>query len=122
MVSYEYDPDGNRSRLVYPHLYDYHYNYANRNQLAGIQVAWASSPTIQYTYDAAGNRARRTNYFGAYTEYDFNEVNLLRSQTSHFAGNQTARFDYGYDADNRMKYEQRDLGAADGYGFDVRNE
>ena len=40
---------------------------------------------------------------------------------SYFSGS-TARFDYGYDANNRIKYEQRDSGLADGFDYDVRSQ
>ncbi|HZE57539.1 MAG TPA: RHS repeat-associated core domain-containing protein [Chthoniobacterales bacterium] len=121
-MTYEYDADGNRSRMVYPWGFDYRYSYTNRNQLANIRLAWLADPSIRYTYDFAGNRNSRTTYAGAYTTSEFNEINQLRSQISYFAGGRTARFDYGFDANNRIKYEQRDSGLADGFGFDVRNE
>jgi hypothetical protein len=64
---------------------------------------------------------RRTAYHGGYTDYGYNALNQLDSQTSYLNG-LTARFDYGFDAANRMKYEQKDSGAADGFSFDPRNE
>lgn len=120
-VTYEYDEDGNRSRFVYPQGWDYRYAYTNRNQLASIRLAWSGTPSLQYAYDLAGNRSRRTIYYGAYTDYQFNEINQLRSQTSYFNGS-TARFDYGFDDANRIKYEQRDSGAADGFSYNPGNE
>ena len=120
-VTYNYDADGNRSRLVYPQGYDYRYTYTNRGQLASIGLVGSGTPSVQYTYDSAGNRSRRTIYYGAYTDYAYNAINQLSSQTSYFNGS-TARFDYGFDPVNRIKYEQRDSGVADGFGFDPRNE
>jgi len=58
---------------------------------------------------------------GAYTDYSYNAINQVDTQTSYFNGS-TARFDYGFDTVNRIKYEQRDSGVADGFSFDPRNE
>ena len=120
-VTYEYDADGNRSRFVYPQGWDYRLTYTNRNQLAKVQLVSAGTPSVQYTYDVGGNRSRRTIYYGAYTDYHYNAINQLDTQTSYFNGG-TARFDYGFDAANRIKYEQRDSGVADGFSFDPRSE
>jgi RHS repeat-associated protein len=120
-VIYGYDADGNRSRLVYPQGWDYRLTYTNRGQLQQIQLAWSSIPTVAYTYDPAGNRSRRAICFGAYTDYHYNAVNQVDTQTSYFNGS-TARFDYGFDSVGRIKYEQRDSGVADGFSFDPRNE
>jgi RHS repeat-associated protein len=76
---------------------------------------------VQYSYDSTGNRERRTIYYGAYTDYHHDALNRLDTQTSYFNGS-TARFDYGFDKVNRIKYEQRNLGAADGFAYDPRNE
>src|SRR2546423_12300856 len=113
---------GITTRLVYPHIYDYHYAYTNRNQLKSIQVAWASAPTVQYAYDPAGNRAQRTLYNGGLTQYAMDDANRVNALASYFANNQMARCDYGYDVTSRMKYEQRNWGLADGFNYDVRNE
>src|SRR5256714_138836 len=113
-VTVDYNADGSRSQLVYPAGWDYRYTYTNRNQVANIGLATSSTPSVQYTYDAAGNRSRRTIYYGAYTDYHYNAINQLDTQTSYFNGGSTARFDYGFDTANRIKYEQRDFGAADG--------
>ena len=77
---------------------------------------------MQYTYDPAGNRARRTTYFGAHTDYSYNPVNQLSSQASYFANGYTARYNYGYDIDNRVTYEQRNLSVADAFGYDPRSQ
>jgi YD repeat-containing protein len=93
---------------------------SRRNQLSHIYQA-SGGVFVSYQYDLAGNRLRRTIYYGAYTDYHYDAINRLDTQTSYFNGS-TARFDYGFDKVNRIKYEQRNLGAADGFAYDPRNE
>ena len=121
-LTYEYDADGNRSRLVYPGGWDYRYAYTNRNQLVSIGLAGLGTPTVQYTYDVGGNRLRRSTYYGGYTDYAYNAISQLSSQASYFGNGYVARYDYGFDAINRIKYEQRNSSVADAFGYDALNQ
>jgi len=121
-VPYEYDADGHRSRFVYPQGWDYRLSYTNRGQLDKIALAGYGTPTVQYTYDVAGNRSRRTTFYGAYTDYAYNAINRLYSQSSYFANGYVARYDYGFDAANRISYELRNSAVADGFSYDAQNE
>jgi hypothetical protein len=77
---------------------------------------------VQYVYDASGNHTRRTVLSGAHAEYDIDALNRVRGQSDYFANGQMGRFDYGFDAMGRHRYEQRDWGTADGYQFNARDE
>ena len=125
---YQYDADGNRSRLIFPQGYQFLYGYTQRNQLDNIKLdpaifgGYYNTPLVQYVYDASGNHTRRTVLSGAHAEYDVDELNRVRGQSNYFANWQSGRFDYGYDEKNRHRYEQRDWGTTDGYQYDPSDE
>jgi RHS repeat-associated protein len=125
---YQYDADGNRSRLIYPQGYQFLYGYTQRHQLDNIKLDPAifggtyNTPLVQYVYDPSGNHTTRTLLSGAHGEYDIDELNRVRGQSDYFANGQMGRFDYSFDAMGRHRYEQRDLGTADGYQYDPRDE
>jgi RHS repeat-associated protein len=136
-VVYQYDDDGNRSRIIYPAGPQFIYGYTQRNQLANIKLDPAifgpgyETPAVAYTYDPSGNRSQRTLCRGASTpnagpgastQYAVDDVNRVYSENTNFANNQVGRFDYGFDALNRRKYEQRDSGLADGFQYDPTNQ
>jgi RHS repeat-associated protein len=78
---------------------------------------------ITYQYDPAGNRIRRSMYNGTTTDYaPVDALNRSAWVRHTFAGGQTARFDYAFDALSRLKYEQRNSGTADGYSYDAAGE
>ena len=121
-VTYGYDADGNRSSLNYPTGYNFTYDYTQRNQLKDI-VFPGYGTLVTYQYDPSGNRTQRSLHNGTYTAYGTADaVNRIPSIVHNFTGGQTARFDYGYDQVNRHTYEQRNGGAADGYGYDDADE
>ena len=125
---YQYDADGNRSRLIFPQGYQFLYGYTQRGQLDNIKLdpaifgGYYNTPVVRYTCDASGNRTTRTVLSGAHAEYDVDELNRVRGQSDYFANWQMGRFDYGFDALGRHRYEQRDWWTADGYQFDPRDE
>ena len=125
---YEYDDDGNRSRVKYPQGYEFIYAYTQRNQLEHIKLdpaihgAQYNTPVVRYTYDLAGNRATRTVLSGAHADYDIDNLNRIRAQANYFANGLVGRFDYGFDAMGRRRYEQRDWGMADGYEHDPTDQ
>lgn len=136
-IAYQYDQDGNRKRIIYPAGYQFIYAYTQRNQLANIKLDPAiygggyETPVVAYAYDESGNRSLRTLLKGASTpnagpgastQYAMDEVNRVYSQSTYFANNRVGRFDYGFDALNRRKYEQRDSGPADGFQYDPTDQ
>jgi YD repeat-containing protein len=125
---YQYDPDGNRSRVAYPQGYQFLYVYTNRNQLDNLKLdpaifgGYYNIPLVQYAYDASGNRTTRTVLSGAHADYDIDGLNRISGQTTYFANVPSGRFDYGFDAMGRRRYEQRDWWTADGYVYDPSDE
>jgi RHS repeat-associated protein len=124
---YQYDDDGNRSRLVYPQGYQFIYGYTQRAQLDNIKLDPAifggtyNTPVARYTYDLSGNRTTRTVLSGAHAEYEIDDLNRVGGQWNYFSGS-TGRFDYGFDAMGRRRYERRDFGPTDGYQYDPSDE
>jgi RHS repeat-associated protein len=114
--------------LASPQGYEFIYGYTSRSQLDNVKLDPAlfggqyNTPLVRYTYDHSGNRTTRTVLSGAHADYDIDELNRVRTQTSYFANGQTGRFDYGFDAMGRRRYEQRDLGTADGFQYDPSDE
>jgi len=121
-VSYTYDADGSRGTMTYYAGYTYNYHYTARNQLKDINYQ-NYAPMISYQYDQAGNRTVRSMYNGTTTDYAPVDALNRSSWVRHtFAGGQTARFDYAFDEMSRLKYEQRNSDAADGYSYDQAGE
>ena len=116
------------SRLIFPRGYQFLYGYTQRHQLDNIKLDPAifggqyNTPLVRYTYDASGNRTTRTLLSAAHADYDVDELNRVRGQSAYFANGQMGRFDYGFDAMGRHRYEQRDGGTADGYQYDPSDE
>jgi RHS repeat-associated protein len=120
--TYAYDADGNRKSLTCPSTKVWQYAYNGRNQLADIMNATETS-LASYEYDRAGNRVRRLLYNGTVTDYAPVDALDRSSWVKHsFNEVEMARFDYAFDEVNRLKYEQRDSGTADGYGYDVSGQ
>jgi RHS repeat-associated protein len=115
---YTYDADGNRKSLTYPFGSLYKYSYTGRNQLKGILNA-GDVGLVSYDYDRAGNRKTRGLYNGVVTDYaPVDALNRSAWMRHVMNGVEVARFDYAFDEVNRLKYEQRDAGLADGFSYD----
>ena len=116
--TYAYDEDGNRKSISYPSGYTFQYNYTGRNQLGHIDLPGYGT-VASYVYDRAGNRQQRSMHNQTVTDYAPVDVLNRSAWVRHtFGGGQAARFDYDFDEMNRLKYEQRDSGTADGYTYD----
>lgn len=77
---------------------------------------------MHYGYELSDNRVNRTALSGSHAEHDIDEVNRIRAEALYFAGGTAARYDYGYGAKNRHKYEQRDWATADGWHYDAGDQ
>jgi RHS repeat-associated protein len=116
--TYTYDADGNRASITYPSTYQFQHNYNGRNQPGSI-VLPNYGTVASYAYDRAGNRQQRSLHNQTVTDYAPVDALDRSSWVRHtFTGGQTAQFDYAFDEVNRLKYEQRDSGTADGYSYD----
>lgn len=127
-TSYQHYADGQLSRVNYPEGYQFIYEYTQRDQLEKIKLdpaifgAQFQTPVMQYGYDLNGNRTNRTAISGAWAEYGIDDMNQVANQTNHFANGVQARYDYGFDALRRRKYEQRDADRADGFQYDSSDQ
>ena len=99
VLSYEYDRNGNRTRLTVSRngtdtVTDFSYDGLNR-----LSTVTDATGTTTYTYDAVGNLDTVTAPNGNVTDYDYSEVNQLWQLTITNASNQTLSH-YVYDLDN----------------------
>jgi RHS repeat-associated protein len=120
-VTYTYDSDGNRATIQYPSSSKYAYSYTTRNQLDNLDEFGHPnpSPVVKYLYDLSGNRTKRTLRNNTRTDYGpADALNRVPWLQHTLAAGQTGRFDYGFDPMSRLKYEQRNGGAADGFQYD----
>ncbi len=124
-VTYSYDDDGNRQTIGYPTGLNYTYVYTQRNQVKTINDTGAGpgwGPAVAYAYDAAGNLTQRSHRNGTYTNFaTADALNRISTVQSYFTGG-NYRFDYGFDEMSRRTFEQRNVGAADGYGYDLSGQ
>jgi len=105
LVSYAYDPVGNRlSKTEDGSTTSYQYNAANQMLRAG---------DITYAYDANGNRIAETGLDGE-AQYEYNANNYLVEYTS--AEGRSTR--YGYDGLNRRVYKAEGKNVLESYLYD----
>lgn len=116
-LSYQYDADGNRTRITHPDGVYFAYSYDGLDRMTASQW-WASgSGTVPYLgvyYDAQGRRAS-TGRGSSGTTYGYDAVSRLASIAQSFnagAGNATTTF--GYNPASQITSQSRDN---DAYAF-----
>jgi RHS repeat-associated protein len=97
-MSYTHDVADNRAQMIYPDGYRLNYAYDAANRLKRISDA-NDTTIVVYEYDAAGRRTRRVTGNGAYTTYDYDDMDRLTLLVS-YAPNGTiqSKFAYTYNA------------------------
>src|SRR5205814_9060002 len=60
IVTYTYDPDGNRASIQYPSGTKFDYDYTQRNQVADIKLDGQMTSVVSYAFDPTGNITTRT--------------------------------------------------------------
>jgi len=88
-LTYLYDSDGDRTRITHPDgdYFAYTYDGLDRFKHADWwQSSTGTTPFVQITYDNRGRRST-VNQASSYTDYSYDGVSRLTSQTQRFAGN-----------------------------------
>jgi RHS repeat-associated protein len=136
-TSYEYDPNGNRTKIILgPLNITEQYTYTNKGEIStykngnGNTTAYeynangyltkitnAEGGVISYIYDARGNRISETDARGLTTAYEYDALNRPIKKTDAL-GSITA---YTYDEANNLKAVTNALGKTTTYEYDGLN-
>jgi len=125
VISYSYDPNGNRTKMITPEGKTTTYVYNKNNQLLSINY---ELQTTNYSYDPNGNQERVTYPNGIVSDYTYNSRNWLTSlinrKSSPLAGEEggegelLSSFAYTYDlVGNRTTVKEAD-GSVVTYAYD----
>jgi RHS repeat-associated protein len=117
LVTYAYDPDGNRASVQYPSGTMLDYAYTQRNQVANIALDGQQNPIVSYVFDPSGNITARSLDNGTSSAYAVDQVNRDSAVVHTLSGSLTKRFDYAYNNVNDILAVQRDGNSNDGDGF-----
>jgi len=92
-LAYEYDPEGNRTALVYPEGGRVQYEYDAANRL--VRVSDPSGLVTRFERDAVGNLVRQINPNGTVVETTYDRADrLLRLVNRRDGGEIIAAFEY----------------------------
>lgn len=96
-------------------------SYNNRGLVTGINYgvtgAVAATPNVTFTYDAAGNRKTMTDGLGS-TNYSYDQLSRLISETRTFTGVGTFSLTYAYNLGNEVTSITNPWGVQVGYSYD----
>jgi len=108
IFKYEYDPVGNRSKMINPWNATHTYNYDHDNRLTSL--SHPNYGTHTFVYDWLGNRTRLNYHNGAYATYSYNARNWLASlYNRHSSGSIKCAYDYQFDhVGNRTRADEND--------------
>jgi RHS repeat-associated protein len=96
-LGYQYDPAGNRTRLIYPDGKTVIYSYDAANRLSSL-TDWANRITA-FTYDKLGRRVNLALSNGTQTAYSYDSASRLTNLTHQTRGGTVLdRFTYTYNA------------------------
>jgi YD repeat-containing protein len=103
-LNYEYDADGNQTRMVDYASNTTRYYYDALHRLTWEYRLGTHAYDYQYSYDSVGNRMTKISNGTETTYYAYNELNQLTSST---VGSQTTH--YLYDTNGNMTYDDRGI-------------
>ncbi len=106
-VGYEYDANGNLTRLIYPDNTAVIYTYDDCNRMKTV-TDWCNHETV-YTYDANGNVIRSRNW-GSYTNKAYDEKQRLTEMKTYSAEDEYLYngYEYTYGPKSRIM-EEKDI-------------
>ena len=100
--TYQYDPNGNRTRVTHPDGYYAAYAYDGMNRPSTIKENGATT-LITFGYDTIGRRTGITRANGANTTYAYDSVSRLSSLVQDFAGTASdATFTFSYNPTSQI--------------------
>ncbi len=110
-TTYGYDSDGNRISIVDGTAASSKFTYNADNQLSSISYS-DGTPTVEYRYDAAGNRTQMTDGTGT-TVYTYDELNRLTA-----VNGPSGNFTYAYDTNGHVTSRGYPDGSVVAYTYD----
>lgn len=122
-VVYDYDADGNRSKVVYPSGKTYSYGYYGRNDLWYILDDQTGFYQAAYVYDLNG--AITTRYVGFnWIVTDASQRNAMNQikHLEHRFTNTTRSFDYTYNSAGNPSSIRKDGVAVESYSYDLAQQ
>ena len=118
---FAYDSAGRRTELRFPNGVRTSYQYDNGNRLTALATTSGAGSVLDawsYTYDAAGNRASKTDLDGQVETYAFDEVHRLTRAT--YADGTMEKFTYDL-VGNRTSLSTS-AGTTTSYTYDAANQ
>lgn len=124
VTSYEYDANGNQTKLTNPSGQATAYAYNKFNQLATVTAPDGSTTTTNY--DAVGNVTSTVDAVGGKTTYSFDKANRLVAKTAprgNVSGADPAKYTttYGYDNSGNLARTVDPTGALTTTAYDALN-
>jgi RHS repeat-associated protein len=97
------------------------FSYNNRGLVTGITygvpAGVAATPSVSFTYDAAGNRTSMTDGLGS-VSYVYDQLSRLTSETRNFTGVGTYGLSYSYNLGGEVTSITNPWGVQVGYNYD----
>lgn len=101
--SYQYDANGNRTRITHPDAFYAAYAYDGMNRLSTIKENGATT-LVTFAYDTIGRRTGITRLNGANTTYTHDAISRLADMTQNLAGTTSdATFTFTYNPASQIK-------------------
>ena len=120
-LEYNYNPDGQRTKLVSQDGYTVNYTYDSVGRLKTLTNATGQS-IISYDYDTAGRLKKETNGNGTYTTYEYDQQSQLY-RLINYKANDTVNSSYEYAYDNLgRRTSMTTLEGIFQYGYDATGQ
>jgi YD repeat-containing protein len=119
-VSYGYDLDGRKQKLVYPSGNALTNTFTARGQVKGLYEN--GSQSAAFSYDLNGNRTALALNNGVNTGYGYDAASRLTSILSATSGGAVASFAYTYNVINDRTAVSREDGRTENYGYDAAEQ
>lgn len=95
-LTYQYDADGNRTRITHPDTTYFTYDYDGLDRLTAIREN-GGLEQVSLVYDPLGRRSQLARRNGRQTYYEYDAASRLSALTNtSFGSASDVRFDYAY--------------------------